>query len=149
MWRNTWTCIAAQDRRQTEEKYSLDERITNYPYLIAFRLPTEYLDRNHDRHNADAKPVQVAPATYGVQQLDDFPMRLQRLLNWRKETILSKEGVQSEMQRLVDEKGFSPQLKRAAMDARAHSPAEFLAEQMKRYGMSITPRAMKHLNKEE
>jgi hypothetical protein len=49
--------------------------------LIAFRLPTAYLDRNHGRHIADAKPVQEALTTYNIQQLDDFPMRQQRLLN--------------------------------------------------------------------
>lgn len=149
MWRNTWTCIAAEDRRQTEEEHSFDKRIINYPHLIAFRLPTAYLDRNNDRHIADAKPVQEAPTTYNIQQLDDFPMRQQRLLNWQKETILSKEGVQSEIQRLVDEKGFSPQLKRASMDARAHTPAEFLAGQMNRYGMTVSPEAMKIMRKKE
>jgi hypothetical protein len=67
------------------------------------------------------------------------------LLNWQNETILNREGIQSELVRLQSGKGFSPQLKRAAMDGRARTPAEFLEGQMKRYGMTITPKAMKHL----
>ena len=94
---------------------------------------------------ATGKPAQAAPATYGVQQLDNFPKRQQRLLNWQNETILNREGIQTELMRLQAGQGFSPQLKRAAMDGRARTPAEFLEGQMKRYGMSITPRAMKHL----
>jgi GH24 family phage-related lysozyme (muramidase) len=93
---------------------------------------------------ATGKPVQAAPATYGVQQLDNFPKRQQRLLNWQNETILNREGIQTELMRLQAGQGFSPQLKRAAMDGRARTPAEFLEGQMKRYGMTITPRAMKH-----
>jgi len=53
------------------------------------------------------------------------------------------------MQRLVDEKGFSPQIKRASMVARAHTPAEFLAGQMNRYGMTVSPEAMKIVRKQE
>jgi hypothetical protein len=94
---------------------------------------------------ATGKPAQAAPPTFGVQQLDNFPMRQQRLLNWQNETILNREGIQSELVRLQSGKGFSPQLKRAAMDGRARTPAEFLEGQMKRYGMTITPKAMKHL----
>jgi hypothetical protein len=94
---------------------------------------------------ATGKPAQAAPPTFGVQQLDNFPKRQQRLLNWQNETILNREGIQSELVRLQSGKGFSPQLKRAAMDGRARTPAEFLEGQMKRYGMTITPEAMKHL----
>jgi hypothetical protein len=95
---------------------------------------------------ATGKPAQAAPPTFDIQQLDNFPKRQQRLLNWQNETILNREGIQAEMQRLVSGQGFSPQLKRAAMDGRARTPAEFLAGQMKRYGMPVSPEAMKMLN---
>ena len=95
---------------------------------------------------ATGKPAQAAPPTFGVQQLDNFPMRQKRLLNWQNETILNREGIQAELVRLQSGQGFSPQIKRAAMDGRARTPAEFLEGQMKRYGMTITPKAMKHFN---
>ena len=95
---------------------------------------------------ATGKPAQAAPPTFDIQRLDNFPMRQKRLLNWQNETILNREGIQAEMQRLVSGQGFSPQLKRAAMDGRARTPAEFLAGQMKRYGMTVSPEAMKMLN---
>jgi hypothetical protein len=87
-----------------------------------------------------------APPTWGVNQLDTMPNRQQRLRNYQNESILSKEAVGRELVNAANGGGFSPQLRRAAMDALAPSPAEFLRVQGARYGINVPPEAMKRLN---
>jgi hypothetical protein len=95
----------------------------------------------------DGKPRPPAPVTFNSSQLDNMPKRLQRLLNWRDEPILSREAISGEMQRAMSGQPFSPALKRAAMDGRAPSPGEFLAGQAKRWGIEMDPAVLQELNK--
>jgi len=87
-----------------------------------------------------------APPTFETKQLDSMPNRQQRLRNYQNESILSKEAIGKELVNAANGGGFSPQLRRAAMDALAPSPAEFLRVQGARYGITVPPEAMKHLN---
>lgn len=87
-----------------------------------------------------------APPTWDTRQLDSMPNRQQRLRNYQNESILSKEAVGRELVNAANGGGFSPQLRRAAMDALAPSPAEFLRIQGARYGINVPPAAMKRLN---
>jgi murein DD-endopeptidase MepM/ murein hydrolase activator NlpD len=87
-----------------------------------------------------------APPTFETKQLDSIPNRQQRLRNYQNESILSKEAVGRELTNAANGGGFSPQLRRAAMDALAPSPAEFLRVQGARYGINVPPDAMRRLN---
>jgi len=87
-----------------------------------------------------------APPTFETKQLDSMPNRQQRLRNYQNESILSKEAVGRELTNAANGGGFSPQLRRAAMDALAPSPAEFLRVQGARYGINVPPDAMRRLN---
>ncbi len=95
----------------------------------------------------DGKPRPPAPVTFNSSQLDNMPKRLQRLLNWRDEPILSREAISEEMQRAMSGQPFSPALKRAAMDGRAPSPGEFLAGQAKHWKIQMDPAVLQELNK--
>jgi hypothetical protein len=75
-----------------------------------------------------------------------MPNRQQRLRNYQNESILSKDAIGRELVNAANGGGFSPQLRRAAMDALAPSPAEFLRVQGARYGINVPPAAMKRLN---
>ena len=85
--------------------------------------------------------------TFSPSQLDKMPNRLQRLLNYQNDSILSKEGVIGEIQRLVKNQGFSPQVRRAAIDAHARSTAEFLIVQARYYGIKIDQFAIEYLDR--
>jgi hypothetical protein len=88
----------------------------------------------------------AAPPTWDTRQLDSMPNRQQRLRNYQNESILSKDAIGKELVNAANGGGFSPQLRRAAMDALAPSPAEFLRVQGARYGINVPPAAMKRLN---
>jgi hypothetical protein len=87
-----------------------------------------------------------APPTFETRQLDSIPNRQQRLRNYQSESILSKDAIGKELVNAANGGSFSPQLRRAAMDAMAPSPAEFLRVQGARYGINVPPAAMKRLN---
>jgi hypothetical protein len=86
-----------------------------------------------------------APPTFDTRQLDGMPNRQQRLRNYQNESILSKAAVGRELVNAANGGGFSPQVRRAAMDALAPSPAEFLRVQAARYGINVPPEAKKRL----
>ncbi len=100
------------------------------------------------------KQVQDQPQTnsnlslpaFDSKDLDTIPRRLQRLRNYQQELILTKDSIIREMRNASDSGTFSPQLLRAAMDARAPSPIEFLKNQAARYGISISPEVIKYFN---
>jgi len=85
--------------------------------------------------------------TFSPSQLDKMPNRLQRLLNYQNDSILSKEGVVGEMRQLVNNQGFSPQVRRAAIHAHARSTAEFLSVQARFYGIEIDQFAIEYLDR--
>jgi hypothetical protein len=85
--------------------------------------------------------------TFSPSQLDKMPNRLQRLLNYQNDSNLSKEGVIGEIQRLVKNQGFSPQVRRAAIDAHARSTAEFLIVQARYYGIKIDQFVIEYLDR--
>jgi hypothetical protein len=86
-----------------------------------------------------------APPTFDTRQLDTMPNRQQRLRNYQNESILSKEAIGRELVNAANGGGFSPQIRRAAADALAPSPAEFLRIQAARYGINVPPEAKKRL----
>jgi hypothetical protein len=86
-----------------------------------------------------------APPTFDTRQLDAMPNRQQRLRNYQNESILSKAAVSRELVNAANGGGFSPQVRRAAADALAPSPAEFLRIQAARYGINVPPEAKKRL----
>jgi hypothetical protein len=91
--------------------------------------------------------TKLLTTTFSPSQLDKMPNRLQRLLNYQNDSILSKEGVVGEMRRLVNNQGFSPQVRRAAIDAQARSTAEFLSIQARYYGIEIDQFAIEYLDR--
>lgn len=84
--------------------------------------------------------------SFDSKALDTIPNRLQRLRNYQNETILTKNAINREMGNVATGGDFSPQLRRAAMDALAPSPIEFLKVQAERYGIGISPEVIKHVN---
>jgi hypothetical protein len=86
-----------------------------------------------------------APPTFDTRQLDTMPNRQQRLRNYQNESILSKAAVGRELVNAANGGGFSPQVRRAAMDARAPAPAESRRSQAARYGINVPPEAKRRL----